>query len=150
MTSFRNHYHIYTGVKVTVEIILSPPFVIVTPEPLYGITETTDDNRFLDHGHDLLDPIPSVDISYSGQQQIGRYFMSHSHTMESGGISLIPPGVFTSVVSFLPPPIDFLNGPKRNEIFNSYLNSYHRMLSLGSPSLDQWRSMLGKFAKKFG
>lgn len=122
---FLYHNHAVAGVKIILEIILTPPFVIPIVEPIVGITGSPDGNNFRDHEHSIID-FPSAEISGSTQQRVGNHFMLHSHFEESFGVSLVPAGPFTSVVNFLPPPLPFGFISSKTNNFNTNLNIFKK------------------------
>jgi hypothetical protein len=82
-----------------------PPFVL--PTPVIGIVDAAfkhaDKGKvsFKDHEHSPVG-LPSASIDTSSQQRLGNRFLVHAHMLEEAGLDL--KGLFTSVITFTPPP----------------------------------------------
>lgn len=141
MTKFVPHFHTVVGVNIIFEITTVPPFVIPTPEPIATVSKPTEDNHFKGHEHEQIST-PSLEISESFQQMVGNFFMSHTHTEETIGVSILPPGPTTGFCTYLPPPLDILPSDFRQNAlaihkqqinmylkeFNKYKNSTNNIL----------------------
>lgn len=116
MVRFTKHIHAAVGVTIKIEITITPPFVIVTPEPVATITTVTEDTNFLDHEHDMNE-LPGLDISISHQELIGKQFMIHSHYYFASGATILPPGTFVTNVAYTPPPFDDILSKKEDFLY---------------------------------
>lgn len=155
---YKPHFHLYEGATVTITIeSIIPPIIVPVVTPVAGVTKETEDDRYNGHEHEKLE-FPSLDIGGSFQQQIGSRFMSHMHTEEIFGISLLPPGAFTGFITFSPPPLNASNISEKEKLveyhkrryFDSFYKKFPKNQNNNVVKIESYRKFILDYANNHG